>query len=52
MYLPTYLRLSDEGIDPATAFGQLPGDGGLVKGVLAHVAALAGKENWKRRENE
>jgi len=25
---------------------QKPGDGGLVKGVLAHVAALAGKSTW------
>ena len=24
----------------------LPGDGGLVKGVMAHVAALAGRDNW------
>jgi acetoin utilization deacetylase AcuC-like enzyme len=24
----------------------LPGDGGLVKGVMAHVAALAGREDW------
>ncbi len=34
------------GSDPATKFAQLPGDGGLVKSVLAHVAALAGKEHW------
>jgi hypothetical protein len=29
-----------------TAYAQLPGDGGLVKGVLAHVAALSGLEAW------
>eukprot|EP01038_Epipyxis_sp_PR26KG_P007318 gene7318-9972_t len=28
-------------------FAQCVGDGGLVKGVLAHVAALAGLEAWK-----
>jgi hypothetical protein len=27
-------------------FAQQPGDGGLVKAVLAHVAALAHVENW------
>ena len=27
-------------------YAQLPGDGGLVKGVLAHTAALAGKKSW------
>lgn len=32
--------------DPTTMFAQQPGDGGLVKGVLAHVAALAGRECW------
>lgn len=33
-------------IDPTTMFGQQPGDGGLVKSVLAHTAALAGRRNW------
>ena len=27
-------------------FAQQPGDGGLVKGTLAHVAALAGMDSW------
>ena len=27
-------------------FAQQPGDGGLVKGVLAHTAALVGKKSW------
>lgn len=36
----------DEGLDPATMFSQQSGDGGLVKGVLAHVAALAGRPSW------
>jgi acetoin utilization deacetylase AcuC-like enzyme len=30
----------------ADRFQVLPGDGGLVKGVLAHVAALAGRPDW------
>lgn len=30
-----------------TKFGQCQGDGGLVKGVLAHAAALAGKLSWQ-----
>ena len=34
-----------------TKFMQQPGDGGLVKGVLAHMAALAGKSEWKSDEN-
>ena len=29
-----------------TRFAVMPGDGGLVKGVLGHVAALAGREEW------
>jgi hypothetical protein len=33
-------------INEDVKFAQLPGDGGLVKGVLAHVAALVGKESW------
>ena len=28
------------------ALSLLPGDGGLVKGVMAHVAALAGRSDW------
>jgi len=32
--------------DPNTCFAQLPGDGGLVKGVLSHVAAMAGVKSW------
>ena len=28
------------------AFAACEGDGGLVKGVLAHMAALANTENW------
>lgn len=32
--------------DPNTCFAQLPGDGGLVKGVLSHVAGLAGVQTW------
>ena len=32
--------------DPNTCFAQLPGDGGLVKGVLSHVAAMAGVKTW------
>ena len=32
--------------DPSTCFAQLPGDGGLVKGVLSHVAAMAGVQTW------
>ena len=35
------------GSDPATCFAQEPADGGLVKGVLAHVAALAGVPHWR-----
>lgn len=35
-----------ESVDPHTMFAQLPGDGGLVKGVLAHVAALSGRKHW------
>ena len=31
---------------PEHKFAQLPGDGGLVKGVLGHVAGLAGKPFW------
>mmetsp|Transcript_6418 Transcript_6418/g.9616 ORF Transcript_6418/g.9616 Transcript_6418/m.9616 type:complete len:622 (+) Transcript_6418:49-1914(+) len=34
-------------LDPHTMFAQQPGDGGLVKGVLAHMAALAGREHWQ-----
>ena len=34
------------GADPSTQFAQQPGDGGLVKGVLGHVAALAGRASW------
>jgi len=37
---------SDSDIDPAVAFAQQAGDGGLVKGVLAHTAALAGRASW------
>ena len=37
----------DLGADPSTKFSQQPGDGGLVKGVLAHVAALSGKPAWQ-----
>jgi len=33
-------------VDPTTMFGQQPGDGGLVKSVLAHAAALAGRRSW------
>jgi len=29
-----------------TRFGVLPGDGGLVKGTLAHLSALAGRDGW------
>ena len=29
-----------------TKFAQRPGDGGLVKGVLAHAAALVGQNSW------
>jgi hypothetical protein len=36
----------DLGANPATKFAQQAGDGGLVKGVLAHVAALSGKLSW------
>lgn len=32
--------------DPNTCYAQLPGDGGLVKGVLSHVAALSGVQTW------
>ena len=28
-------------------FAQVAGDGGLVKGVLAHVAALAHRDDWR-----
>lgn len=31
---------------PSAKFAQAPGDGGLVKGVLAHAAALAGRSEW------
>ena len=31
---------------PTAKFAQVPGDGGLVKGVLAHAAALAGRSKW------
>ena len=37
--------------DPNTCFAQLPGDGGLVKGVLSHIAGLCGIEAWCRLEN-
>ena len=32
--------------DMGSMFAQAPGDGGLVKGVLAHVCALTGRPNW------
>ena len=32
-------------------YAQHTGDGGLVKGVLAHVAALAGVDFWRTEEN-
>jgi len=32
--------------NPNLKFAQLPGDGGLVKGVLAHAAGLAGMSAW------
>ena len=32
--------------DMGSMFAQAPGDGGLVKGVLAHVCALTGRTNW------
>jgi len=35
------------GSDPHTKFAQQQGDGGLVKSVLAHVAALAGRKHWE-----
>lgn len=34
------------GSDPLTKFAQQQGDGGLVKSVLAHVAALSGRDHW------
>jgi len=34
------------GSNPHTKFAQQQGDGGLVKSVLAHVAALAGRDHW------
>ena len=40
------LQYSD---DPFTKFAQMPGDGGLIKGVLAHVAALAGVPCWVKK---
>jgi hypothetical protein len=43
----TVLQYSD---DPHTKFAQLPGDGGLIKGVLAHVAALAGVPCWVKKK--
>ena len=33
-------------------FMQQPGDGGLVKGVLGHIAALAGKSEWNVVDND
>jgi hypothetical protein len=36
----------DDSVKNIEKFAQLPGDGGLVKGVLAHVAALAQVDNW------
>lgn len=42
--------LSKSAASPSTAalrrFALESGDGGLVKGVLAHVAALAGRDDW------
>lgn len=37
---------SSQNIKKAAKFAQEVGDGGLVKGVLAHVAALAGVDSW------
>ena len=37
------------GGSPKADFAVLPGDGGLVKGVLAHVAALASLPDWSLR---
>lgn len=38
----------DEEGSEGRMFAQQPGDGGLVKGVLAHVSALAGRGSWGR----
>ena len=39
--------LEEDTASPYTnPLGILPGDGGLVKGVMAHVAALAGRQDW------
>jgi acetoin utilization deacetylase AcuC-like enzyme len=43
---PPPLPLPAEMLVPPTRFAVMPGDGGLVKGVLAHVAALAGRQEW------
>ncbi len=35
---------------PSGIFAQRPGDGGLVKGVLAHAAALVGVRAWTQTD--
>jgi len=37
---------ASQSADMGSMFAQQPGDGGLVKGVLAHVCALSGRSSW------
>eukprot|EP01036_Dinobryon_divergens_P026879 gene26878-35572_t len=44
--VPAVATAASEVVDPTRKYAQLPGDGGLVKSVLAHTAALAGLDAW------